>query len=37
MKIFDGGYCVPFLVEEDAYENVCGTFWKTSPDGFTCR
>ena len=22
MKIFDGGYCVPFLVEEDVYEGV---------------
>lgn len=22
MKIFDGGYCVPFLVEEEAYEGV---------------
>lgn len=22
MKIFDGGYCVPFLVEEDAFEGV---------------
>ena len=22
MKIFDSGYCVPFLVEEEAYEGV---------------